>query len=79
MHALQGSNAVEKIPKELAAKLAKLRLKRAMLLAAIVQDFADGLLALNDIADVKGPLSRPAVLCIAGLISAAVSIHKNWP
>ena len=48
--ALQGADALEKVPKELSGKLAKLRHKRATLLAAIVQDLADSLLALNDIA-----------------------------
>ena len=57
------------MPKELAAKLAKLRLRRAMLLAAIVQDFADGLLALNDIA------GKPSALLLLQLLTVGCDLH----
>ncbi len=44
------------------------------------QDAADALLALSDIWEgaARTPLGRPAVLAVAGLVSAAVSTHKNW-
>lgn len=60
-------------------KLQGLRLKRLLKTAAVVQDLADSLLALNDIRDSKGVLASPVLLCLCGLLSAAISIQKNWP
>ncbi|KAF3624335.1 Peroxisomal membrane protein 11-3 [Capsicum annuum] len=59
-------------------KLRKLRLKKMMKRLSVVQDFADGLMALADIRDGKGVLSAPLLLSSAGLLSALISTHKNW-
>ncbi|XVE69930.1 hypothetical protein DITRI_Ditri10aG0031000 [Diplodiscus trichospermus] len=56
----------------------KLREKKLMKQLSIVQDFADGLMALADIQDGKGSFSDPLLLSCAGLLSALVSTHKNW-
>jgi hypothetical protein len=45
----------------------------------VVQDLADGLIALADITDGRyARVSHPVVLALAGLVSAAVSTYKNW-
>lgn len=59
-------------------KLRKLRLKKLMKRLSVIQDFADGLMALADIWDGKGLLSTPLLLSSAGLLSALISTHKNW-
>ncbi|CAN4122799.1 unnamed protein product [Withania somnifera] len=59
-------------------KLRKLRLKKFMKSLSVIQDFADGLMALADIRDGKGLLSAPLLLSSAGLLSALISTHKNW-
>ncbi|KEH40100.1 putative peroxisomal biogenesis factor 11 [Medicago truncatula] len=59
-------------------KLRKLREKILMKKLSIVQDLADGLMALDDILDGKGLFSKPIVLSSAGLLSALISTHKNW-
>ncbi|KAK4352008.1 hypothetical protein RND71_027526 [Anisodus tanguticus] len=59
-------------------KLRKLRLKKLMKRLSVIQDFADGLMALADIRDGKGLLSGPLLLSSAGLLSALISTHKNW-
>jgi hypothetical protein len=59
-------------------RLRKLREKKLMKKLSIVQDFADGLMALADIRDGKGRLSAPLFVSCAGLLSALISTHKNW-
>ena len=59
-------------------RLRKLREKKLMKKLSIVQDFADGLMALADIREGKGRLSAPLVVSCAGLLSALISTHKNW-
>ncbi|XP_050210429.1 peroxisomal membrane protein 11A [Mercurialis annua] len=59
-------------------RMGKLREKLVMKKLSIVQDFADGLMALADIRDGKGRLSAPLLLSSAGLLSALISTHKNW-
>lgn len=59
-------------------RLKKLREKKLMKRLSVVQDLADGLMALADIRDGKGRLSRPILLSSAGLLSAIISTHKNW-
>ncbi|KAF5740751.1 Peroxin 11A isoform 1 [Tripterygium wilfordii] len=59
-------------------KLRKFRDKKLMKKLSIVQDFADGVMALADIRDGKGRLSGPLLLSSAGLLSAVISTHKNW-
>ncbi|XP_021731644.1 peroxisomal membrane protein 11A-like [Chenopodium quinoa] len=59
-------------------KLKVLRLKMMMKKMSILQDFADGLMALADIRDGKGKIFTPFVLSCAGLLSALISTHKNW-
>ncbi|KAJ9166121.1 hypothetical protein P3X46_020911 [Hevea brasiliensis] len=59
-------------------KMRKLREKKLMKKLSIVQDFADGLMALADIRDGKGRLSAPFLVSLAGLVSALISTHKNW-
>ncbi|KAJ1419724.1 Peroxisomal biogenesis factor 11 [Sesbania bispinosa] len=60
------------------ARLGKLREKKLMKRLSIVQDLADGLMALDDIVDGKAPFSRPLLMSSAGLLSALISTHKNW-
>ncbi|GLT58063.1 hypothetical protein SLA2020_309880 [Shorea laevis] len=60
------------------ARMKKLREKLLMKKLSIVQDLADGLMALADIRDGKGRLSGPLLLASAGLLSAIISTHKNW-
>ncbi|KAK9827541.1 hypothetical protein WJX74_009437 [Apatococcus lobatus] len=71
----------ECLPEEsvLRAQLLQLRSKRIMKSLALVQDLSDSTLALNDITDGQGMLAHPVWLATAGLISAAISVHKNWP
>lgn len=59
-------------------KLGKLREKKLMKQLSVVQDLADGLMALDDILDGKAPFSKPILLSSAGLLSALISTHKNW-
>lgn len=59
-------------------KMKKLRSKLLMKKLSIVQDFADGFMALADIRDGKGRFSGPLLISCAGLISALISTHKNW-
>ncbi|XP_059636958.1 peroxisomal membrane protein 11A [Cornus florida] len=59
-------------------KMGDLRKKKLMKKLSIVQDVADGLMALADIRDGKGQLSGPLLLSCAGLLSAVISTHKNW-
>lgn len=59
-------------------KLWKLREKKLMKRLSVVQDLADGLMALADIRDGKGQFSGPVLLSSAGLLSALISTHKNW-
>lgn len=59
-------------------KVRKLRQKKVMKRLSVVQDLADGLMALADINDGGGLLASPLVLSSAGLLSALISTHKNW-
>ncbi|XP_011031523.1 PREDICTED: peroxisomal membrane protein 11A-like [Populus euphratica] len=59
-------------------RLWKLREKKLMKKLSIVQDFADGLMALADIRDGRGQFSGPLLVSCAGLLSALISTHKNW-
>jgi len=61
-----------------AAEISQLREKQVAKVVSIIQDFADGLLALADIRDGKGTLSNPLLLASAGLLSALISAQKNW-
>ncbi|KAK8642456.1 hypothetical protein V6N13_011798 [Hibiscus sabdariffa] len=56
----------------------KLRAKKVTKQLSVVQDFADGLMALADIRDGKGSFTDPLLLSCAGLLSALISTHKNW-
>eukprot|EP00897_Mesotaenium_endlicherianum_P007446 jgi/Mesen1/672/ME000109S10892 len=76
-HAQKGASWAEKNA-VLVGELAALRAKRFVKTLAVVQDLSDSLLALNDIWDGKGPLASPALLSLAGLVSALISAHKNW-
>lgn len=60
------------------ANLSKLREKKLLKKLSLIQDLADGFMALDDILDGKGPLSRPLLVSSAGLLSALISTHKNW-
>ncbi|KAK7321742.1 hypothetical protein VNO77_32644 [Canavalia gladiata] len=60
------------------ARLGKLREKKVMKRLSIVQDLADGLMAVDDILDGKAPFSKPLFMASAGLLSALISTHKNW-
>ncbi|KAK6162812.1 hypothetical protein DH2020_002653 [Rehmannia glutinosa] len=59
-------------------KLRKLREKKMMKRLSVVQDLADALMALADIRDGNGRLAAPLLVSSAGLLSAAISTHKNW-
>ncbi|KAL6012384.1 hypothetical protein ACLOJK_002871 [Asimina triloba] len=61
-----------------AEKLRLLREKELLKKLSILQDFADGLMAVADVRDAKGPLAGPLLLSSAGLLSALISTHKNW-
>ncbi|XP_028794200.1 peroxisomal membrane protein 11A-like [Neltuma alba] len=64
--------------KEDEAKLNRLREKKLLKKLSLIQDVADGFMALDDILDGRGPLSRPLFVSSAGLLSALISTHKNW-
>lgn len=59
-------------------KVRKLREKKVMKRLSVVQDLADGLMALADIRDGGGVAASPLLLAAAGLLSALISTHKNW-
>ncbi|XP_047976606.1 peroxisomal membrane protein 11A [Salvia hispanica] len=60
-------------------RLRKLREKKVMKRLSVVQDLADGLMALADIRDGGGGvLASPLLLSSAGMLSALISTHKNW-
>ncbi|KAL3514607.1 hypothetical protein ACH5RR_027324 [Cinchona calisaya] len=59
-------------------RLRKLKEKKVMKRISVVQDLADGLMALADIRDGKGRLSAPLLISSVGLVSAIISTHKNW-
>lgn len=59
-------------------KLRKLREKKLLKKLSVVQDVADGLMAVADIRDGKGRLSGPLLMASAGMLSAIISTHKNW-
>ncbi|WCJ35284.1 Peroxisomal membrane protein 11A [Euphorbia peplus] len=59
-------------------RMRKLKEKMMMKKLSIVQDFADGFMALADVRDGKGRLSGPVLVSGAGLLSALISTHKNW-
>ncbi|PWA92747.1 peroxisomal membrane protein 11A [Artemisia annua] len=59
-------------------KLRKLREKKMLKKLSVVQDVADGLMAVADVRDGKGVLSGPLLLACAGMVSAVISTHKNW-
>ncbi|CAL1411005.1 unnamed protein product [Linum trigynum] len=59
-------------------RMKKLKAKMVLKRLSIVQDFADGFMALADIRDGKGKLSSPLFLSCAGLLSAIISTQKNW-
>ncbi|KIZ05647.1 hypothetical protein MNEG_2316 [Monoraphidium neglectum] len=64
---------------EIVKQISDLRTARVLRAAFVVQDMADGLLALADITDHRyQQVSHPVVLALAGLVSAAVSTYKNW-
>lgn len=77
---IQGAeNDGEKDIKALRQELSALRFKRQLRILAIVQDFADAMLAAVDLRGGKGRFSNPIFLSVLGLVSAAISAHKNWP
>ncbi|KAH6821197.1 peroxin 11A [Perilla frutescens var. hirtella] len=60
-------------------KVKKLKEKKMMKRFSVVQDLADGLMALADIRDGGGGLlAAPLFVSSAGLLSALISTHKNW-
>ncbi|KAL3639221.1 Peroxisomal membrane protein 11A [Castilleja foliolosa] len=59
-------------------KLTRLREKKMMKRLSVIQDLADGLMALADIRDGRGRISSPLLVSWAGLLSAVISTHKNW-
>lgn len=59
-------------------KMGKLREKKMLKRLSVVQDVADGLMAVADIRDGNGRLSGPLLLASAGMVSALISTHKNW-
>ncbi|KAK1555561.1 hypothetical protein Q3G72_028252 [Acer saccharum] len=56
-------------------RMKKLREEKLMNRLSIVQDLAEGLMALADIQDGKGRLSGQVLLAFAGLLSAVISSH----
>ena len=56
------------------AQLASVRLKRLMVSAAIVQDMADSLLALNDIQGTRDQCKQPG----CGLAAIRRPMHVCW-
>lgn len=63
---------------EYEVKLSKLREKNKLKKLSLIQDLADGYMALDDILDGKGPPSSPLLLSLAGFLSAVIGIHKAW-
>lgn len=61
-----------------ALEISQLHQKQMLKLVSIIQDLADGVMALSDICDGKGFLSNPLLLSSAGLLSALISTQKNW-
>lgn len=61
-----------------AGELQNLRTKSLLKRLSIIQDIADGLMAVGDLQDGKGFLSNPIIVASAGLLSALISTHKNW-
>ncbi|KAG2314358.1 hypothetical protein Bca4012_065028 [Brassica carinata] len=60
-------------------KMRKLKEKKTLKVLSLLQDVADGLMAVADVRDGKvGVLSAPSVIASAGLFSAVISTHKNW-
>ncbi|WOL15997.1 hypothetical protein Cni_G24779 [Canna indica] len=59
-------------------EIRKLRTKLLLKQLSLIQDLADGLMALGDVRDGKGFLSNPLLMASAGLLSALISTHKNW-
>ena len=72
------SEAREESSDEVREKKKVLKMKILMKKLSILQDFADGLMALADIRDGKGMIFTPFVISSAGLLSALISTHKNW-
>lgn len=70
----EGCGGFEEVEK----KIEKLRVKRFMKGLSVVQDLADGLMALGDARDGKGRFTGPLLMSSAGLLSAVISTHKNW-
>lgn len=64
--------------KEEADKMRKLKEKSLLKRLSVVQDLADGLMALADIRDGNGLFLGPLSVSCAGLLSALISTHKNW-
>ncbi|KAK1422239.1 hypothetical protein QVD17_25209 [Tagetes erecta] len=64
--------------KEEEQELRKLREKKLMKWLSVVQDLADGLMAVSDVSDGKGRFSGPVLMASAGLLSVVISTHKNW-
>ncbi|CAL9037941.1 unnamed protein product [Musa banksii] len=59
-------------------EIRKLRTKLLLKQLAVIQDLADGLMALGDVRDGEGFLSSSLLMASAGLLSALISTHKNW-
>ncbi|KAG9138598.1 hypothetical protein Leryth_012938 [Lithospermum erythrorhizon] len=59
-------------------RLRKVREVKLMKRVAILQDLADGLVALAVVRGGKGQLLQPLVVSLAGLLSALISSHRNW-
>lgn len=59
-------------------ELRKLREKKFLKWLSVVQDLADGFMAVGDVSEGKGRFSGPVLMALAGLLSAVISTHKNW-
>lgn len=59
-------------------EVGKVKEKLLLKKLSVVQDLADALMALGDVRDGKGPMTGPTLMASAGLLSAAISTHKNW-
>ncbi|RZR72184.1 hypothetical protein BHM03_00011112 [Ensete ventricosum] len=59
-------------------EIRKLRTKSLLKQLSVIQDLADGLMALADVRDGEGFLSSSLLMASAGLLSALISTHKNW-
>uniref|UniRef100_A0A0E0KCN8 Uncharacterized protein n=1 Tax=Oryza punctata TaxID=4537 RepID=A0A0E0KCN8_ORYPU len=55
-------------------------LRRKLLLRrlSVVQDVVDSVMTLGDVTGRKGLLGSSTVMASAGLLSALISVHKNW-